>query len=99
MATDDEILAMLREIRDIQQQHLEMYRAQSERAISISAVAVKRQRIVLIFLIVFVCVAACYVASGPDKLSQWKAIQDRTQQQLDQSDRQWNREMDARQAK
>ncbi len=93
MATDDETLALLREMRDIQLQHLEAYRAQSQRAISMSGVLMKRQRIAMVVAIAVVCIAAWYATSSPD-LSRWKAIQDRAQQQLDQSDRQWQREID-----
>jgi len=95
MTTDDEIHVLLREIRDIQLEHLEAYRAQSERAISMTSLALRRQRIALITLLAILTGIAFYALSCPDA-AEWKAVQDRAQQQLDQADRQWKRQIEDR---
>ena len=75
MAADDETLALLQEIRDIQKQHFEMYRAQSERAINLSAVAVRRQRYALWFLLLVVAAAVAYMAYLQSQTARWEPPQ------------------------
>src|SRR5690242_18983829 len=57
-----------------------------------SALALKRQRIALIVLAAIIIATTVLVAVWQStrraELAEWKAIQDRTQQQLDQADRQ-----------
>lgn len=94
MTTEDEILALLKEIRNIQQEHLEAYRAQSQRGISMTATAMRRQRIALVFIFAMLGAMAWYTVSQTQTFewkaitSEWKAIQDRAQQQLEEADRQ-----------
>jgi hypothetical protein len=93
MATDNEILELLREIRDIQKQHLDAYQKQSDRALSQNAMVLRRQRIALTVIVLILVVAIVYLLLAPSDVSRWEAIQKRTQEQLDQSERQqrqWN---------
>ncbi len=85
MATDDEILALLRDMRDIQKQYVESYRAHSERAISMTIIATNRQRKSQWMLFAFCILFPLAVYKWPpSNIHEWEAIQRRAQEQLDQ---------------